>query len=154
MRLGYRAAIRRGENRMKGIRRRIGESTSGPTTFIAKGCRIEGTLKGEGAYAFCGEMEGDCDIDGPLTLAEGGVWTGTLKATDVVIAGRVDGDVIAKNRVEIAGTARIAGSLSGASIAVAEGAVIEGEIRVTSGESPTSFAEKRATTIDQNSSAA
>jgi len=139
---------------MKGIRRRIGDSSSGPTTFIAKGCRIKGTLKGEGAYAFCGEMEGDCDIDGPLTLADGGHWTGTLRATDVVIAGRVDGDVIAKNRVEIAGSARIAGSLSGASIAVAEGAVIEGEIRITSGESPKSFTEKRSTTMNQSSSAA
>jgi cytoskeletal protein CcmA (bactofilin family) len=139
---------------MKGFKRRIGESGNGPTTFIAKGCRIEGTLKGEGAYAFCGEMEGDCEIDGPLTLADGGHWTGTLRATDVVIAGRVDGDVIAKNRVEIAGTARIAGSLSGASIAVAEGAVIEGEIRVTSGETPKSFAEKRSINLDQSSSAA
>lgn len=139
---------------MKGYRRRIGESTSGPTTYIAKGCRIKGTLTGQGAYAFCGEMEGDCDIDGPVTLADGGQWTGTLKATDVVIAGRVDGDVIAKNRVEIAGSARIAGSLSGASIAVAEGAVIEGEIRITSGESPTTFTEKRSTAIDQTSSAA
>lgn len=139
---------------MKGFRRRIGESTNGPTTFIAKGCQIKGTLKGQGAYAFCGEMEGDCDIDGPLTLADGGHWVGTLRATDVVIAGRVDGDVIASNRVEIAGSARVAGSLSGASIAVAEGAVIEGEIRVTSGQSPTTFTEKRSRTIDQSSSAA
>ena len=130
------------------FRRRIGDS-SAPTTFIAKGCKISGTLTGKGAYAFCGEMEGDCDIDGPLTLADGGQWTGTLKATDVVIAGHVDGDVIATNRVEIAGTARIAGSLSGASIAVAEGAVIEGEIKVTSGSNPSNFVEKRGSRIDQ-----
>jgi cytoskeletal protein CcmA (bactofilin family) len=66
-----------------------------------------------------------------------------LKATDIVVAGVVEGDVIAKQRVEILGTARVSGSLSGNSIAVAEGAVIEGEIKVTSGEAPLTFHEKR-----------
>lgn len=140
---------------MKGRRRRISDSVSGPTTYIGSGSKIIGTLSGEGAYVFCGVVEGDCAIKGPVTLAEGGHWTGTLKATDVVIAGTVDGDVVAEGRVEIAGTARIAGSLSGLSIAVAEGAVIEGEIKVTSGgTSPTRFEEKRGAVADQSSSAA
>ncbi len=52
--------------------------------------------------------------------------------------------MVARQRVEIAGTARVTGSLSGNSIAVAEGAVIEGEIRVTSGAQPVTFQEKRA----------
>ena len=92
---------------------------------------------------FCGTVEGDCDIDGPLTLAEGGRWKGTLKATDIVVAGVVEGDVVAAQRVEILGTARVTGSLAGNSIAVAEGAIIEGEIKVTSGAPPTTFQEKR-----------
>lgn len=139
---------------MKAFRRRIGDSASGPTTYIASGSTISGNLRGEGAYVFCGAVDGDCEIKGPVTLAEGGRWKGTLKATDVVIAGTVDGDVIAANRVEIAGTARIAGSLSGASIAVAEGAVIEGEIKVTSGDAPKRYDEKRGSAFDQSSSAA
>lgn len=139
---------------MSVFRRRIRDSANGPTTFIAQGSKISGKLTGDGAYVFCGEMDGDCDINGPVTLADSGHWRGTLKATDIVIAGTVDGDVIAANRVEIAGTARIAGSLSGHSIAVAEGAVIEGEIKVINGEQPKSFAEKRLTEVDQKSSAA
>ena len=51
--------------------------------------------------------------------------------------------VVAGQRVEIAGTARVTGSLSGHSIAVAEGAIIEGEIRVMSGDTPVKFQEKR-----------
>jgi len=105
--------------------------------------KITGTLTGQGAYVFCGTVDGDCDIDGPLTLAEGGRWKGTMKAVDIVVAGTVEGDVVAKQRVEIAGTARITGSLAGNSIAVAEGAIIEGEIKVTSGEPLTKFQEKR-----------
>jgi cytoskeletal protein CcmA (bactofilin family) len=125
--------------------RRIQDSVSGPTTFIAPGTKIVGTITGKGPYVFCGTIEGNCDIDGPTTLAAGGKWQGTMRATDIVVAGTVQGDVIAKQRVEIAGTARVTGSLSGNSIAVAEGAVIEGEIKVTSGASPVKFEEKRTT---------
>jgi cytoskeletal protein CcmA (bactofilin family) len=134
---------------MRAFRRRIQDSAAGTTTYIAEGSKITGTLTGKGSYVFCGEVEGDCDIEGPVTLATGGHWTGTLKAVDVVIAGRVDGDVIAGGRVEIAGSARIAGSLSGHSIAVAEGAIIEGELKVVSGNEPIRFEEKRAAAVDQ-----
>jgi cytoskeletal protein CcmA (bactofilin family) len=124
------------------LKRRIRDS-NGPATYVAASTKIVGTISGQGAYVFCGTVEGDCDISGPLTLAESGRWKGTMKATDVVVAGIVEGDVVAKQRVEILGSARITGSLAGNSIAVAEGAIIEGEIQVTSGTPPTTFQEKR-----------
>lgn len=125
------------------FKRRIQDSSAGPTTYIAPSTKIVGTITGQGPYVFCGTVEGNCDINGPLTLAEGGSWKGTLKASDIVVAGTVEGDVVARERVEISGTARVTGSLSGNSIAVAEGAVIEGEIKVTSGTPPVKFQEKR-----------
>ena len=128
---------------MLSFKRRIRDANGNPTTYVAPTTKIVGTISGQGAYVFCGTVEGDCDINGPLTLAEGGHWKGTMKATDIIVAGTVEGDVIARQRVEIGGTARVTGSLSGNSIAVAEGAIIEGEIRVTSGESPVKFQEKR-----------
>ncbi|HEX7081130.1 MAG TPA: polymer-forming cytoskeletal protein [Gammaproteobacteria bacterium] len=127
------------------FRRRIADSSRGPTTFIAPSTKIVGTITGGGPYVFCGTVEGDCDIDGPVTLAAGGRWKGTMRATDVIVSGEVDGDVVARQRVEISGTARVTGSLSGHSIAVAEGAVIEGEIKVMSGAEPLAFEEKRRT---------
>ena len=125
------------------FKRRIHDSSAGPTTYIGASTKIVGTITGQGPYVFCGTVEGDCDINGPLTLAPGAVWRGTLKASDLVVAGTVEGDVVARQRVEISGTARVTGSLSGNSIAVAEGAVIEGDIKVTSGEQPVTFQEKR-----------
>ena len=127
---------------MLNFKRRVSD-TNRQTTYIAASTKITGTITGQGAYVFCGAVEGDCDIAGPLTLAEGGRWKGMMKAVDIVVAGTVEGDVVAKQRVEIAGTARITGSLAGNSIAVAEGAIIEGEIKVTSGEPLTKFQEKR-----------
>jgi len=128
---------------MNPLKRRIQDSAGGPTTFVAAATKIVGTIHGKGPYVFCGTVEGDCDVEGPVTLAEGATWQGILRATDIVVAGTVRGDVIASQRVEIAGTARVTGSLAGNSIAVAEGAVIDGEIKVTSGAAPVKFQEKR-----------
>ncbi len=125
------------------FKRRILDNSDNAATYIAPTTKIKGSMSGKGTYVFCGEIEGDCDIDGPLTLAEGSRSNGTLRASDVVVAGHVDGDVIAEHKIEVSATAHIAGSLSGSSIAVAEGAVIEGDIKVTSGGSAHAFKEKR-----------
>lgn len=125
------------------LKRRIHDYASGPTTIISPSTRIVGTITGQGAYIFSGTVEGDCDIVGPLTLSEGGRWNGTMKATDIIVGGTVDGEVVAQQRIEIAATARVTGSLRGKSIAVAEGANIDGEIKVASGEDPVRFQEKR-----------
>ncbi len=125
------------------LKRRIADSGTGPTTYVAPGTTITGTVTGQGRYVFCGTVDGDCDIDGPVTLAESAVWRGTLRATDVIVAGEVEGEVIAKERLEIGGSARVRGRLSGHSIAVASGAVIDGDLKVASGGTPTTFDEKR-----------
>jgi cytoskeletal protein CcmA (bactofilin family) len=129
---------------MNAFKRRIQDAASNAATYVASTTKINGTISGKGAYVFCGRVEGDCDIDGPVTLATDGHWIGTIRASDVVVAGTVEGDVVAKQRVEIAGTAKITGSLSGNSIAVAEGAIIEGEIKVVNGTAPVKFNEKRS----------
>ena len=46
--------------------------------------------------------------------------------------------------VEIADSARIAGTVTGAAIAVAEGAVVEGRMKTTDQPGPTGFVEKRS----------
>lgn len=112
------------------------ESSSSTTTYIAPGTKLVGNLTGEGPYIFCGETEGECDIKGPVTVAEGSLWKGSVRATDIIIAGKVEGDVVAKKRVELTGTAHVTGSLKGASIVVAEGAVIEGEVSIADAKAP------------------
>lgn len=128
---------------MAAFKRRIGDSAGGPTTFVSPSTQLVGSLVGAGPYVFCGSMDGDCDVDGSVTLAAGGRWSGTIRAIDVVVAGDVEGDVVASGRVEISATGRVSGSLTGHSIAIAQGAVIEGEISVTSGLEPQLFEEKR-----------
>ncbi len=124
--------------------RRVLDRSSEPTTFIGEGTRIEGTISGKGNCVVCGEVTGDCDIDGPVTIAVTGQWHGTINASDAIVAGSIDGDIRAEGRLEVASTARIKGNVSGAAIAVAQGAIIDGRIKVTGDrDNVMSFEEKR-----------
>ena len=123
--------------------RRIRDRSTGPATLISEGCKITGSITGNGDFMVSGEVDGDCELSGSLTLAANGLWRGTLKAGVVVIAGTVEGDIVSKGSVEIAETARINGTVTGESIAVAVGAVVEGVMKTTGRSEPTEFVEKR-----------
>jgi cytoskeletal protein CcmA (bactofilin family) len=124
--------------------RRLRDRSSDAATLINEGCRISGTITGSGDFLINGEIDGDCDLTGTVTLARNGFWKGTLRAANVIVAGRVEGDIIASGRVEIVNTARISGTVSGEAIAVAEGAVVEGVMKTTGPAEPVEFVEKRS----------
>jgi len=123
--------------------RRLRDLATGPGTLISEGCKFEGLLTGIGNFMINGEVEGECDIEGSVTLAKNGFWKGVIKAGSVIVAGTVEGDIIAAGQVEISNTAKISGTVSGEAIAVAEGAVVEGVMRTTGQKEPHEFVEKR-----------
>jgi len=123
--------------------RRLRDSSGGPGTLISEGCKIEGLLTGSGNFMINGEIEGECDIDGSVTLARGGFCKGLLKADTVIVAGTIEGDIVANGQVEIADTAKIMGTVTGEAIAVAEGAVVEGVMKTSGRTEPQEFVEKR-----------
>jgi len=123
--------------------RRLRDAASGPGTLIGKGCKINGTISGTGNFQISGEIEGDCELDGTISITRRGCWKGSIRATAIIVSGTVDGDVLAGGSIEISDTARISGTVTGESIAVAAGAVIEGVMQTTGGSQPIEFTEKR-----------
>lgn len=114
-----------------------------PATIIGRGTEIHGEILGDSHLLVMGVVRGNSDMNGSVTLAESGSWIGVLQGTDLVIAGTVEGDIAAADRIEIRASARILGSVSAARIAIGEGAVIDGEIRTAGGTDPHRFEEKR-----------
>ncbi len=124
-------------------KRRLRDAAVGQGTLISASCRIEGLVTGSGNFMIDGEVEGELDIDGSVTLTGSGSCKGVLKADSVIVAGTVDGDIVASGQVEISKTARISGTVSGEAIAVAEGAVVEGVMKTTDKGEPHGFVAKR-----------
>ena len=123
--------------------RRLRDQPAGPATLISAGCKFSGVISGDGDFLINGEIEGDCDLIGTVTLAKNGLWRGTIKAGNVIVAGHVDGDIVAGEKVEITESARITGTVSAEAIAVAEGAIVEGVMKTTGKTEPVEFVEKR-----------
>jgi len=123
--------------------RRLRDQPAGPATLISAGCKITGLITGDSDFLINGEIDGDCDLTGTLTLAKGGLWHGKIKAGNVIVAGQVDGDIIANGKVEITESARISGTVTADAIAVAEGAIVEGIMQTTGQSDPVEFVEKR-----------
>lgn len=124
-------------------KRRLRDRSSGAATLINEGCKIAGFLGGTGDFLVNGEIDGDCDVSGTITLADNGLWQGTIKADTVIVCGHVDGDIVATGKVEITASAKIVGTVTGEAIAVAEGAVVEGVMTTTGQTAPVEFVEKR-----------
>ncbi len=127
------------------LRRFLDRALSGEATnLIAEGMVVDGKIKGIGHLIVAGRVKGDCKIAGTVTLAETGSWRGQIEAERVLIAGQLEGSAKAGDKLEIAASARINGDVSGKTIAVAEGAVIEGDMQVVGGDEAVRFEEKRA----------
>lgn len=123
--------------------RRFRDHNSGAPTLINEGCKISGAISGAGDYQVSGEIDGDCEIEGVVTLTRNGYWRGTIRADNVVISGHVEGDIVAAGKVEIANSARITGTVTAEAIAVAAGAVVEGIMKTSGQPKPVEFVEKR-----------
>jgi cytoskeletal protein CcmA (bactofilin family) len=124
-------------------RRRLSDKVSATPTFIGVGTTLVGNLDCQGDLVVGGNVVGDSVVKGAFTLAEGGRWEGRLQVTSAVIAGEWLGEIAASEKLEIRKSARIRGMVSARSIAVAQGAQIDGEMAVTSGAPVVRYEEKR-----------
>ena len=124
-------------------KRRMRDQIGPPATIIGPGATLKGTLQGAGHFLIAGRVVGDADIQGALTLAEDGLWEGVIRADDVILAGKLDGELLARGKVEITASARIRGRVVAGGIAISAGAVVEAELQSVSDADIVNFDERR-----------
>ena len=88
----------------------------------------KGEVGGRGGVRIEGAFEGDITLQGIVVVGEQGrVICRTLKATTIVVAGSVRGDIVAR-RVEITRTGRVWGDVVAEAFSTEEGAFLRGQI--------------------------
>ena len=112
-------------------------------TVIGAESVVVGDIRGVGQFVVSGEVRGDAEITGSLNLAVTGVWNGYIQAERAIVAGKITGGLKVQGKLEIGYTAVIRGKVSARTIAIAKGAIIDGEIEVTSETPMQVFEEKR-----------
>jgi len=93
------------------------------STLIGETMRIKGNVISKEALQLNGELEGQVDLDDRLTIGPKGKATANIKAKEVDIAGTVQGNVNASDRVVLRKGANLVGDVKTAGIMIEDGAV-------------------------------
>ncbi len=101
--------------------------SGGEASVISADLKVVGNLQSAGDLRVDGTVEGDIN-SGSLTVGESARITGSLSAESVRICGVLSGQVKAKS-VMITKTANVEGDITYQTLAIEEGAVLEGRCR-------------------------
>lgn len=97
-----------------------------------------------GSAILTGAISGNFYSQDTLTVARGAVVRGLVAATDCLVHGRVDGDIICIGNLRIGANAEIIGSILARQAQIDPGCVIHGNLQLESTFSTTILAEKIA----------
>ena len=96
------------------------------TTIIDTAAQVEGKLQGKDARIL-GKFKGEIELSGSLVLGESALVEARVVADSAEIAGELQGD-LAVRRLVLLEKARVKGTLDAKTLAVMEGAVINGGV--------------------------
>jgi len=100
------------------------------TAVIEYGCEFEGKLCFQGTVRIGGIFRGEIFTTDTLIVGETARIFGNIHAGAVIVNGEVNGNIKAKNRVEIQSPAIFRGEIQAPSLKVDEGVIFEGSSRM------------------------
>jgi cytoskeletal protein CcmA (bactofilin family) len=108
---------------------------SGEVATIGKSVVVKGELSGSEDLIVDGEVEGSVTLRGQsLTVGPNGRVRAHIEARNVIVHGRVDGDIHATERVELRKSASLTGDIATARISIEDGAFFKGGIDIQKAE--------------------
>jgi cytoskeletal protein CcmA (bactofilin family) len=128
------------------LNRRFTDADS-PGTVVGPGTTIRCELTSGDAVEIRGLLEGDCRTSGHCVVSQGARVVGSIEATGIVVAGVVEGRTLVADKVEIRASARVHASVSGGTVAIADGAFYEGKVQMEGQDAPggaSVFKERRS----------
>ena len=116
-------------NPVKTVSAPIEQATIGRTLVI------KGEVSGAEALYIDGRIEGKISLsDNRVTIGRNGSVQGNITAREVVVMGKVNGNLDCSDRVDIRSEGSVTGDVSTVRISVEDGAVLKGGIQVRSGD--------------------
>ncbi|HXX19704.1 MAG TPA: polymer-forming cytoskeletal protein [Candidatus Acidoferrum sp.] len=106
------------------------------TGFLERGVKIEGKIETAGTFRIDSAMKGTLVSDDSLILGENANVEGEIIGNRVVIAGRFDGSIRAKGRVEIQPSAVVTGEIHSPCVVIEPGAIFDGHCHMPAPAEP------------------
>lgn len=104
------------------------------STFIGPETKFEGKLKCHGTIRIDGHFKGEISGEGILIIGEGALIESDIRVSHLLNSGEIRGNVTADRRIQINASGKILGDIETPSMAITEGAIIEGYCMMQQGE--------------------
>jgi cytoskeletal protein CcmA (bactofilin family) len=106
-------------------------STGQTLSYLGPGLWIKGEITGNEDVRLESQVEGSISIGGfRLTVGPNSHVNGEIVAREAVVSGKVTGNIIARDRLEIKNGSDVTGDLSTARIVIEDGAYFKGAVEV------------------------
>jgi len=96
---------------------------------------LKGTLKFSGELTFDGKLEGEISSEGTLNLGDEAVVKGNINVNTVVVRGKINGNVTAKDRVDMKSKTEMFGDVRAPKLVIEEGVTFVGKSEVNPNKS-------------------
>ena len=102
-------------------------SNAGLVGYLYKGSRVSGQLSFQGPARIDGAVDGEIQCQGTLTIGATAEIKAKITGQVVVIHGKVEGNVSARERIELVAPARLIGNIDSPRLIISEGVVFDGD---------------------------
>ena len=103
--------------------------------YLGSDALFKGTLSFEGTVRIDGKFEGQVNTNDTLVIGETGDMKADVKVGTLVCKGKLNGAVIALQKIEMHPASKITGDIQTPALSIALGAVLDGYLNMTEGES-------------------
>ncbi len=103
---------------------------SSSKNVLTSDVEIKGNLKFSGELTFEGKLDGEIQSDGVLNLGDSAVINGNINAQSVVVRGKVNGNITAKEKIDIKAKTEMFGDIRAARLVIEEGVTFVGKTEV------------------------
>ena len=118
-------------------------TTTSDQATIGKSLVIKGEVTGSESLYIDGRVEGSITLSGNrVTIGRNGVVAANISAREIVVLGKVRGNLIASDRVDIRSDGSLTGDVVAARISIEDGAFFKGGIDIRKGGKPDSKIEE------------
>ena len=100
------------------------------TSLLSRNVNIDGEIQGEENLHVDGHINGAIKLNGDILIGSSGIVEAEIEANNIVIQGRVTGNVVARQQLEIQSSGSLVGDCTARSIDIKEGAIFEGRSKM------------------------
>jgi cytoskeletal protein CcmA (bactofilin family) len=108
---------------------------NGEVTIVGAGARLEGNVVSAGSLRIDGQVKGQINADGEVTLSPQSQVEADIRAQNVSVAGRFTGNIVVKDRAHLARGGRVDGNITSKTLVVEEGGIFHGQSIMDAGAS-------------------